>query len=66
MKRSTKSVKISGSTAKRVARTRKAVTKNRVVRGIRAEQMANYVKAMSYLMKTEDDQLDLMISSARK
>lgn len=66
MKRNTKNVKISGPTAKRVARTRKAVTKNRVINGIRAEQMANYAKAMSYLMKTEEDQLDLMISSASK
>lgn len=66
MKRNTKNVKISVSTAKRVARTRKAVTKNRVINGIRAEQMANYAKAMSYLMKTEEYQLDLMISSASK
>lgn len=66
MNRNTKSGKISGSTAKRVARTRKGVTKNRVINGIRSEQMANYAKAMSYLMKAEEYQLDLMISSASK
>lgn len=64
MKPSKKRNSISGSTAKRTVRILKTAMNNGAINNAKKINMANYSKGMAYLMKMEEDKLDLMIASA--
>lgn len=66
MKPNGKGSNILGSTEKRTVRILKAAMIKVTNCSTQRVNMANYAKGLAYLMKTEEDQLDLMILSAKR